>query len=216
MRDEFVLPVGRDCERQSGERCEAKDACRDGNAALYPERVELPGQNQHRDRQQSGKADLPGQTRDDLEQEREGGEVDDHQIDEGRRHHQDAMLELRHHDQDDDHGERQHRRRQRPPQQGKPEQIEDTPGQNERRLRLEVVFRPEQQTEGREMDGGVERNLPGIAAIRSRGSETAFQEQDGGRHDRRQSRDLAMRRGVCHHSVIKSSWQNKAAGPVGG
>ena len=116
-------------------------------------------------------------------QKRERGEVDDHQIDERHRHHENAMLELRQHDQDDEHGERQRRRRDRTPQQGQPEEVEKAPGEKECRLRIQIGLEPEQKSECREMNGHKQPDRARVPAVGGGCDKAIPQEQNGGRHD---------------------------------
>ena len=91
---ELILAIGRHRIRQAGQRHEAKRDPQRGEATLQPERIELPEHDDERQRQQGGKTHFPGQTGNDGHQERESIEIDEHQIDERGRHHEDALLEL--------------------------------------------------------------------------------------------------------------------------
>ena len=178
---ELVLPVHRHGERQPGERGQADEAAQRGNAAPDPERIGPPQQYQDRDRQHDGEADLPGEARNDRQQEGGRGDIDDHHVDERRGHHQNVLLELRQQDQDDDQRKRQRRRRHRTPQQDEPEKVERAPGQNVGRLRRRIGLGPDQHAKGREMNGGKKPDTAGVPAIG--GGKALFQLDDGGRHD---------------------------------
>ena len=192
MRVEFVLAVGRHRQRQPGERGEAKETSEQGGAAAHTKRLGPPQQDHYRQRQHHGERELPDQTRIDLQEEGERGGIDEHHVHEGRRHQEDAVLELRQRDQDDDQHERQRRRGQRAPQHNEPEKVERGPGEHERRLRRRFVLGPEPYAEGGEMDGDKQHEAAGMPAIGAR--ETVLQVEDGGRHDsRRQPRS-------CRHS----------------
>ena len=136
---------------------------------------------QHGDRQHHRQSDLPGETRNDGHEEGERGEVDDHDIDERRGHHQDGVLELRQRDQDDDQRQRQRRRRHRPPQQDQPEEIEQAPGEHERHPRCQIILGPDQQAGRCEVKRGKERDGAQTPAIG--GHEAVLQVEDSRRHD---------------------------------
>src|SRR5262249_25030736 len=154
---ELVLPVRRHRQRQPGERGQAKEDSEQGGDASHPERLGAPQQDHHRGRQGDSEREFPDQGRIDLYEEQERGDVDDHQVDQRRRHHEGAVLELRQRDQDDDQRERQRRRGQRAPQQDEPEKVEHAPGEYERRSRRWLVLGPDQYAEGDEVDEGKER-----------------------------------------------------------
>src|SRR5262249_12457497 len=143
----------------------------------------------------------------DLYEEQERGGVDEHHVDEGGRHHEGAVLELRQRDQDDDQRERQRRRGRRAPQQDEPEKVERGPGEDERRLRRRLVLGPEQYAEGGKVGGG-KREAAGIPAIGGR--EAVLQVEDGGGMTRSRALVEFTAAGGCHLSVIKLSWQGPA------
>src|SRR5262249_56022900 len=103
----------------------------EGGAGAPGERLGPPQQGHHRHRQRDGERKFPDEVRIDLYEEQERGNVDEHHVDEGGRHHEGAVLELRQRDQDDDQRERQRRRGQRAPQQNEPEKVERGPAEDE-------------------------------------------------------------------------------------
>src|SRR5438093_321713 len=76
--------------------------------------------------------------------------------------------------------QRQRRRRHRTPQRGKPEEVQEAPGENEARLCFPFVLGPDQQAKRSEMDGRKQRHLADVLRIGSH--EALFHERDGGRH----------------------------------
>jgi hypothetical protein len=87
----------------------------------------------------------------DRQQERECVGIDDHDVEEIDRHQQDIVLEARQQYNDGDQRERQRRRGGRPAQHREPDEIQQTPGQNEGQARDEIEFRPEQDRQREKM-----------------------------------------------------------------
>ena len=210
MGIELVFPVHRRGERQRSQRAQAAEAAEHSHPARDPERIGPPRHHQHRDRQHDREPHLPGEPGDDNHQEGERGEVDDHDVDERRRHHEDIVLELRQRDQDDDQQQRQRCRRHRPPQQDQPEEIEQAPGENESRPCGQVDLGPDQQACGGQLHRGKDRDGTETPAIGGR--KVLFQIDDGRRHDGCQGRALATspaRRlsSFCNKAVMARAWR---------
>ena len=217
MGIELVFPVHRRGERQRSQRAHAAEAAEHSHPARDPERIGPPHHQQHRDRQHDREPHLPGEPGDDDHQEGERGEVDDHDVDERRRHHEDIVLELRQRDQDDDQRQRQRCRRHRPPQQDQPEEIEQAPGENESRPCRQVGLGPDQQACGGQLHRGKDRDGAETPAIGGR--EVLFQIDDGRRHDGCQGRALATspaRRlsSFCNKAVMARAWAASLADPA--
>ena len=136
--------------------------------AAHPERIGLPHHQQHGIASTTASPTFQARPGMMAMQEGERGEVDDHDVDERRGHHQDVVLELRQRDQDDDQRQRQRRRRHRPPQQDQPEEIEQAPGEHERRPRRQIGLGPDQQAGGGEVKRGKERDGAETPAIGGR------------------------------------------------
>jgi hypothetical protein len=111
-----------------------------GNASAHAQRIEAPSAYYERyERQETQRHDRL-QRREDREQETDGVGIDDHQIDEVRRHHQDIVFKLRQqHDERHQH-ERDETGEQRPPRQCDRHEIEDSPSQQECRHRGNAGF----------------------------------------------------------------------------
>ena len=166
--------------------------------------------------------EIAGQLGKDRQQERDGVGVDDHQVDEGHRQQQDAVLEARHQDQRDDEGERQRRRQARPPQDDQPDEIEQAPGENEDGLA--AAIRPRSSA----IRPSAARCRSAIAAIGAEAAENTTSHAGRRRRARgkpsndmphttaapRDNRRLCERRGPWLSSFCSNSDMTRAARPA--
>ena len=175
---ELLVRVARHRKGQRGETGEAGEASHRRGAQPHAQRVEPPCDQQERDRRGDGNADGEPQAGVDGQQEREGVDIDDHEIEEVDRHEQNAVLELRELDQHHDHPKRQPRRRRRPPQHGEHQEIEHAPGQHERRHRHRVGLGPVHDGDRRQMKHSQDDHSASEAEL----GQTLLR-KDGSRHD---------------------------------
>ena len=150
---------------QDGEPAEARERQRKCSQAAHAERIAAPGENDDRNQRDGAQRDDDAQRRENREQESDGVGIDDHQIDEIRRHHQHLIFELREQHQQADHDQRQRPGDGRTPYHREPKKIEKTPGKRKCRHHRERGL-------GRNHDGksgGVrnehERGSPNVSPI---------------------------------------------------
>src|SRR6266481_5924244 len=148
--------------------------------------VKPPKQDERWNSDQEGGGDGMAEVGGYRHQESEGVGVDDHDVDEARRHEKKVVLESRKQNEDDDHHERQCGRQAGPAQHGKPEKIQKTPGEDESCLGDNVGLGPQHDGEGRKMYYRYDGGEPPFHGRRE--ANTILQEGDGGRH-KRLSRD---------------------------
>jgi len=114
---------------------ETSECRKSGSAAARTQPIKAPGayeqRHQRRDAQRYGYF----QAREDREQKTDGVGIDDHQIHEIRRHHQDVIFKLRQQHEQRHQRERDEAGEQRPPRQRNSNGIEDSPRQQECRHR---------------------------------------------------------------------------------
>jgi LTXXQ motif family protein len=138
--------------------------------------------NSDQERGANGMAEVGGYRH----QEREGVGVDDHDVDEARRHEKKVVLESRNQNEDDEYHKRQCSRQAGSAQHRELEKIKKTPGEDEGRLGDDVDLGPQHDGKSRNMDRRHDGSEPPFNGRRE--ANTIPQEGDSGWH-RRLSRD---------------------------
>ena len=115
------------------ERGNARQHRRDRGQPADTERIGAPREHHQRHQRADAQRHDPAQHRIDREQEADGVGVDDHQVDEVRRHHQHVVFEIGEQHQHRHHHQRQRAGDGRPAGEREPEEIQDAPGQQKGR-----------------------------------------------------------------------------------
>ena len=163
---------------------EAREAGRDADQrAAEPdtERVEMPDQHQREQHHRRAEPHPGTEVREYVQQERDGVEVDHHDVHEVRRHQQHVVLEARQQDQNDDQSERQRRCRGGTAQHAEPAEVQEPPGEQECRPRHDIDLRRHHDGGGR----GVKRDDEGAGGkpVGARRVEKSIrQRRNRGRH----------------------------------
>ena len=147
--------------------------------------VDPPDEHQRRERQREREQNLGIEVGPHRQQKPDRVAVDDHHVEEIRSHPDDVVLEPRQQDQDDDDQKRQRGRNGGTAQHGKPEEVEEAPGEAEEDLRPDRGFAPDHEAECGEMQRRDQRNLPRAAPNDRIRCGPAAQKCDGGRHGER-------------------------------
>ena len=124
------------------------------------ERIGAPGEHHQRHQRDDAQHHDPAQRRIDREQEADGIGVDDHEIDEVRRHHQHVVFQVGEQHQHRHHHQRQRAGDGRPAGEREPEEIQDAPGQQKCRDLDRPGFGREHDGESDDVRGGDQRQPP--------------------------------------------------------
>ena len=195
---------------------------RDRRKPAHAQRVMAPAQ-QH-DRDQNGRAQQgdPAQRGKDREQESDGVGVDDHQIDEARRHLQHVVLEIRQQNQHRQQGQRQHTGGGGAAQQREPEKIQNAPGEQESGHAHERGFGREHNRERGELRKQDQRRRPkAISGDEFRHAQMFAEKRQCGTHDSAPmpgndpSLHCPSTPARCHKTVVKLSFQAQSFREVG-